>query len=285
MLYPTALRANPATVPGMIRRCIDSSIHWFIENPEGKKNACRGHRILILCLQRFVAPHRFIDSSNHRSTDFRFFGGRCRGKNLRFGVVLYSAHCVFFSVLLALGETNAIFFGTFGCKNLDSYTLYSGKILLNLGSFFCNFGSFLAHFGGLLALWITFWGLGEAWGLRGTPWTLGTLKGPEKGLRHPPPPFGGSLFGNFSQNILQNMFLCCFFVIFSQCSFFSENGPSKRGVNIGSAHAGACFVRVGRCRLGSILGSILESFWGPSSPLYSFLVDLGCTLVNKKIRR
>ena len=53
-------------------------------------------------------------------------------------------------------------------------------------------------------------------------------------------------------------------------------------MNIGSAHAGACFVRVGRCRLGSILGSILESFWGPSSPLYSFLVDLGCKLVEKK---
>ncbi len=37
-----------------------------------------------------------------------------------------------------------------------------------------------------------------------------------------------------------------------------------------SAHAGACFVRVGRCRFGSILGSILESFWESSSPLYSF---------------
>ena len=41
-----------------------------------------------------------------------------------------------------------------------------------------------------------------------------------------------------------------------------------------SDHACACFVRVGRCRLGSILGSILESFWEPSSPLYSFLVAL-----------
>ena len=53
-------------------------------------------------------------------------------------------------------------------------------------------------------------------------------------------------------------------------------------MNIGSAHAGACFVRVGRGRLDSLLGSILESFWGPSSPLYSFLVDLGCKLVEKK---
>ena len=39
-----------------------------------------------------------------------------------------------------------------------------------------------------------------------------------------------------------------------------------------SDHAGACFVRVGPRRFGSILGSILESFWEPSSPLYSFLV-------------
>jgi hypothetical protein len=41
-----------------------------------------------------------------------------------------------------------------------------------------------------------------------------------------------------------------------------------------SDRACACFVRVGRCRLGSILGSILESFWGPRSPLYSFVVAL-----------
>ena len=115
-----------------------------------------GTYIMSSAIRGASSIHRFIDSSNHRSTDFRFFGGRCRGKNLRFGVVLYSAHCVYFSVLLALGETNAIFLGTFGCKNLDSYTLYSGKILLNLGSFFCNLGSFLSHFGGLLALWITF---------------------------------------------------------------------------------------------------------------------------------
>ncbi len=39
-----------------------------------------------------------------------------------------------------------------------------------------------------------------------------------------------------------------------------------------SDNACACFVRVGRCRFGSILGSILESFWEPSSLLYSFLV-------------
>ena len=45
-------------------------------------------------------------------------------------------------------------------------------------------------------------------------------------------------------------------------------------VNMQSAHASACFVRIGRCCLGSIFGSILESFREPSSPLYSFLVAL-----------
>ncbi len=46
-----------------------------------------------------------------------------------------------------------------------------------------------------------------------------------------------------------------------------------------SVHAGTCFVRVGRCRLGSILTSMLGSFWEPSPPLYSTLKALGCTLV------
>ena len=36
-----------------------------------------------------------------------------------------------------------------------------------------------------------------------------------------------------------------------------------------SDNACVCFVRVGCCRFGSILDSILESFWEPSSPLYS----------------
>ena len=44
------------------------------------------------------------------------------------------------------------------------------------------------------------------------------------------------------------------------------------GGDMRSAHAGACFVRVGSRRFGSILGSILKSFWEPSSPLYSFVV-------------
>jgi hypothetical protein len=50
-----------------------------------------------------------------------------------------------------------------------------------------------------------------------------------------------------------------------------------------SVHAGACFVRVGRCRFGSFLGSILESFWEPSSPLYSFLVALVAKTAPKEV--
>ncbi len=49
-----------------------------------------------------------------------------------------------------------------------------------------------------------------------------------------------------------------------------------------SAHAGACFVRVGTCRPGTVLGSILGAFWEPKSTLYSFLVDLGCKLGAQK---
>ena len=63
-----------------------------------------------------------------------------------------------------------------------------------------------------------------------------------------------------------------------------------KGGDMQSDNACACFVRVGRCRFGSILGSILESLWEPSSLLYSFLVarvaetgpPKGCTTNNKK---
>ena len=48
------------------------------------------------------------------------------------------------------------------------------------------------------------------------------------------------------------------------------------GVDMQSDNACACFVRVGRCCLGSIWGSIWGYFLEPSSPLYSFLVALGC---------
>ena len=64
-----------------------------------------------------------------------------------------------------------------------------------------------------------------------------------------------------------------------------ETGAKRglpRGGDMRSAHAGACFVRVGSCRLGSVLGSILGAFWEPRSPLYSLLVDLGCKLGAQK---
>ncbi len=41
-----------------------------------------------------------------------------------------------------------------------------------------------------------------------------------------------------------------------------------KGVDMQSAHAGTCFVSVGHCRLGSVLGSILGAFWEPRSPLW-----------------
>ena len=65
----------------------------------------------------------------------------------------------------------------------------------------------------------------------------------------------------------------------------SENGAPKGGVDMQSVNACACFVRTGRCCLGSLLGSILGSFWEPSSPLYSTLEALGCTLVIPEGRK
>ncbi len=55
------------------------------------------------------------------------------------------------------------------------------------------------------------------------------------------------------------------------------SSDSKKGVKMelpkgGWDDACVCFVRVGRCRFGFILGSILESFWGQGSLLYSFSV-------------
>ena len=46
------------------------------------------------------------------------------------------------------------------------------------------------------------------------------------------------------------------------------------GVHMQSVHACACFVRVGHCCFGSILGSILEYFWEPGGQLCSFWGDL-----------
>ena len=61
---------------------------------------------------------------------------------------------------------------------------------------------------------------------------------------------------------------------FSGLGKWNEHGAPHEGGDMRSAHAGACFVRVGARHFGSILGSILESFWEPSSPLYSFWVAM-----------
>ncbi len=71
------------------------------------------------------------------------------------------------------------------------------------------------------------------------------------------------------------------------CSFSglckrSENGAPQGG-DMRSVHAGARFVRIDRCCLGSILGSILEWFWEPSSQLYSFLVAEVANRVPKEV--
>ena len=57
----------------------------------------------------------------------------------------------------------------------------------------------------------------------------------------------------------------------------------RGGVDMQSDHACACFVRVGRRRRGSILGSIFEQFWKPSRPLYSFLVALDAKTGLQKV--
>ena len=70
-------------------------------------------------------------------------------------------------------------------------------------------------------------------------------------------------------------------VPFCVYSFFCERGPPKEEVDMQSVHASAGFVRVGRSSIGSILDSMLESFWEPSWPLYSFGVALGAKKGNK----
>ncbi len=79
--------------------------------------------------------------------------------------------------------------------------------------------------------------MGGLGGSGGTPWTLGTLKGPKKGLGGPPPLPGGSLFGNFLQNVLKSAILCCFLVVFFQWQekVHKIMGKStKNGVILGS---------------------------------------------------
>ncbi len=129
---------------------------------------------------------------------------------------------------------------------------------------FDNFGR---HFG---APRVTFRDSVLKWGSQGPPEQNKNKKG-DPFLVRPGSQEGHFLvqFGAiFSKWFFFKRFLVTFFGLLKS----SENGAPQGGVDMQSAHVGACFVRVGRCRFGSILGSILESFWGPSSPLYSFLV-------------
>ncbi len=92
------------------------------------------------------------------------------------------------------------------------------------------------------------------------------------------PPFGvpgGALWGSFWRMFCEMDPFKQSVRVICRTLKKSENGGPQGGVDMQSAHACACFVRVGRCGLDSILGSILGSFWEPSSPLYSFLVALG----------
>ncbi len=90
--------------------------------------------------------------------------------------------------------------------------------------------------------------------------------------------FGGHFGACFVKWTFFKLFLEVFFGLWKR----SENGAPQGGVDMQSAHAGACFVRVGTCRPGTVLGSILGAFWEPKSALYSVLVDLGCKLGAQK---
>ncbi len=84
----------------------------------------------------------------------------------------------------------------------------------------------------------------------------------------------GHFGGHFGARFANRSDYVDFLVLFSGLGKMSENGAPQGGVDMQSIHACACFVRFGRCCLGSIFDSILESFWEPSSPLYFFLVAL-----------
>ena len=70
--------------------------------------------------------------------------------------------------------------------------------------------------------------------------------------------------------------LCAFvnaflFVLLLSARFLRENVAPQEGVGMQSDHACACFVRVGRCCLGSVLGSILSCFGRPQASIFVFL--------------
>ncbi len=69
----------------------------------------------------------------------------------------------------------------------------------------------------------------------------------------------GALWGSCWRMFCEiDPFKYLFRVILSDSEKISENGAPHGGVDMQSAHACACFVRVGRCRLGSMSGSILR---------------------------
>ncbi len=94
---------------------------------------------------------------------------------------------------------------------------------------------------------------------------------PEQKETHFPIP-GGSLLGAFWLQMFKMELFKEMFSVFLSDSKKVVKMELPKGGDMQSDNACACFVRVGRCRFGSILGSILESFWEPSSLLYSFLV-------------
>ena len=84
----------------------------------------------------------------------------------------------------------------------------------------------------------------------------------------------GSTFGVIlAQHFEIGGIMSTFWCPFSGLGKRSDN-RAPRGGDMRSAHAGACFVRVGPRRFGSVLGSILESFWESGGTLYSFGGDL-----------
>ena len=108
------------------------------------------------------------------------------------------------------------------------------------------------------------------------PWGLTGAQGsPKSGFGHILGSFwepSGSTFGVIlTQHFEIGGIMSTFWCPFSGLGKRSKNGAPQGG-DMRSAHAGACFVRVGPRPFGSILSSILESFWEPSWPLYFFFV-------------
>ncbi len=67
---------------------------------------------------------------------------------------------------------------------------------------------------------------------------------------------GEHFWGKFGPKFRNRMDYVDFLVPFFRSRKKERKRSSPGGGDMRSAHAGACFVRVGRCRVGSILGSI-----------------------------